>query len=126
MLDKFPEIVTRLAGIAERFATALDCVDTSFLADGVLDRLPTASRLGATLIDGRCQPEQTPMRDALRAALELAPAPNGFTAAQFAAKVHAITGTSDAAYTIRQAGCDLRRLRANSTSPANRRKSILK
>src|SRR6476620_5140857 len=46
------------------------------------------------------------MRDALRAALALAPAPNGFTA-----KVHAITGTSDADYTVRQAGYDLRKLR---------------
>ena len=28
MIEKFPEIVTRLAGIADRFATALDCVGT--------------------------------------------------------------------------------------------------
>src|ERR1700739_4336398 len=48
MIEKFPEIVTRLAGIAERFATALDCVDTGFLGDGVLDELPTGSTLGAT------------------------------------------------------------------------------
>ena len=34
MIEKFPEIVTRLAGIVERFATALDCVDTGFLGDG--------------------------------------------------------------------------------------------
>ena len=102
MLEKFPEIVTRLAGIAERFATALDCVDTGFLADGVLDQLPTGSRLGATRIGG-VDLNKPRMRDALRAALALAPAPNGFTVAQFAAKVHAITGTSDADYTIRQA-----------------------
>ena len=44
MIEKFPEIVTRLAGIAERFATALDCVDTGFLGDGVLDQLPTGIR----------------------------------------------------------------------------------
>ena len=43
MIEKFPEIVTRLAGIAERFATALDCVDTGFLGDGMLDQLPTGS-----------------------------------------------------------------------------------
>ena len=110
MLEKFPEIVTRLAGIAERFATALDCVDTGFLADGVLDQLPTGSRLGATRIGG-VDLNKPRMRDALRAALALAPAPNGFTVAQFAAKVHAITGTSDADYTIRQAGDDLRKLR---------------
>ena len=33
MIEKFPEIVTRLAGIVERFATALDCVDTGFLGE---------------------------------------------------------------------------------------------
>jgi hypothetical protein len=110
MLEKFPEIVTRLAGIAERFATALDCVDTGFLADGVLDQSPTGSRLGATRIGG-VDLNKPRMRDALRAALALAPAPNGFTVAEFAAKVHAITGTSDADYTIRQAGYDLRKLR---------------
>ena len=33
MIEKFPEIVTQLAGIVERFATALDCVDTGFLGD---------------------------------------------------------------------------------------------
>ena len=52
MIDKFAEIVTRLAGIAERFATALDCVDTGFLNDGILDRLPTGTRLGATRVGG--------------------------------------------------------------------------
>ena len=51
------------------------------------------------------------MRDALSAALALAPAPNGFTVAEFAAKVHAITGTCHADYSIRQAGYDLRKLR---------------
>jgi hypothetical protein len=39
------------------------------------------------------------------------PAPTGFTVGDFADKIHAITGTSDAEYTIRQAGYDLRRLR---------------
>ena len=28
MIEKFPEIVTQLAGIADRFATALDYIDT--------------------------------------------------------------------------------------------------
>ena len=52
MIEKFPEIVTQLAGIAERFATALDCVDTGFLGDGILDELPAGSTLGATRIGG--------------------------------------------------------------------------
>ena len=110
MIDKFAEIVTRLAGIAERFATALDCVDTGFLNDGILDRLPTGTRLGATRVGGVDVNKQR-MRDALSAVLALAPAPNGFTVGEFAAKVHAMTGTSDLDYTVRQAAYDLRKLR---------------
>ena len=110
MIDKFAEIVTRLAGIAERFATALDCVDTGFLNDGILDRLATGTRLGATRVGGVDVNKQR-MRDALSAVLALAPAPNGFTVGEFAAKVHAMTGTSDPDYTVRQAAYDLRKLR---------------
>jgi hypothetical protein len=33
-LENFPEIIIRLAGMAERFATTLDCADVSFLPDG--------------------------------------------------------------------------------------------
>ncbi len=36
VLDKFPDIVTRIAGIAgiaERFTSMLDCVDVSFISD---------------------------------------------------------------------------------------------
>jgi hypothetical protein len=110
MIEHFPEIVTRLAGIAERFATALDCVDTGFLGDGILDELPTGVRLGATRVGG-VDLNKTRMRDALRAALALAPAPNGFTVAEFAAKVHALTGVDHCGYTVRQAGYDLRKLR---------------
>ena len=110
MIEKFPDIVTQLAGIAERFATALDCVDTGFLGDGVLDELPTGVRLGAARIGG-VDLNKPRMRDALRAALALTPAPNGFTVAQFTAKVHALTGADHCGYTVRQAGYDLRKLR---------------
>jgi hypothetical protein len=110
MIEHFPEIVSQLAGIAERFCTALDCVDTGFIADGVLDELPTGSTLGATRIGGVDLNKQR-MRDALSAVLALAPAPRGFTVGELAAKVHAMTGRSAAGYTIRQAAYDLRKLR---------------
>ena len=110
MIEKFPEIVTRLAGVVERFATALDCVDTGFLGDGILDELPTGVRLGATRVGG-VDLNKPRMRDALRAALALAPAPSGFTVAEFTAKVHALTGVDHCGYTVRQAGYDLRKLR---------------
>ena len=49
------------------------------------------------------------IRAALAAALALAPAPAGFTAAEHAARVRQITGHED--YTTRQASYDLRKLR---------------
>ncbi len=110
MIDKFAEIVTRLAGIAERFATALDCVDTGFIRDAILDGLPTGVRLGATRI-GRVDLNKSRMRDAVRAARALAPAPNGFTAAEFTAKGHARTGHDHIGYSLRQATYGLRKLR---------------
>jgi hypothetical protein len=109
MIDKFPDIVTELAGIAERFATALDCLDTGFIGDGVLDQLPTGSTLGHARVGG-VDLNKKRMRDALSAVLALAPAPNGFTVAEFTAKVHAMTGRIGAAYSIRQAAYDLRKI----------------
>jgi hypothetical protein len=47
-LENFPEIIIRLAGIAERFATTLDCADISFIADGLLDELPLPAQVGST------------------------------------------------------------------------------
>jgi CrcB protein len=47
--------------------------------------------------------------------LALAPAPHRFSVGEFAAKVHARTGTSDAEYTICQAAYDLRKLRGKTT-----------
>ncbi|GBE68347.1 hypothetical protein MFM001_48090 [Mycobacterium sp. MFM001] len=110
MIEKFPQIVTQLAGIAERFATALDCVDTGFLDDGILDELPAGSTLGASRVGG-VDLNKPRMHEALRAALALAPAPNGFTVAEFAAKVHALTGVDHSGYSVRQAAYDLRKLR---------------
>ena len=35
-----------LAGMADRIATALDCADTGFLPDGLLDELPQPAQAG--------------------------------------------------------------------------------
>jgi hypothetical protein len=47
-LGNFPDIITRPAGMADRFATTLDCADISFIADDTLDELPLPPRIGAT------------------------------------------------------------------------------
>lgn len=108
-LENFAEIISRLAGIAGRFATALDCADTGFLPDGILDGLPLPAQAGQGRIAG-IDLNKPRIRAALAAALALAPAPAGFTAAQHAARARQITGKDD--YTTRQAAYDLRKLRA--------------
>ena len=51
VLDRWGEFTTRLAGMADRFCTALDCVDVGFLPDGI--RSPQRGRRPAawTIID---------------------------------------------------------------------------
>jgi hypothetical protein len=107
-LDNFEEIITRLAGIAGRFATALDCADTGFLPDGIPDELPLPALAGAGRTAG-IDLNKPRIRAALAAALALAPAPAGFTAAEHAARVRQITGNDG--YTTRQAAYDLRKIR---------------
>jgi hypothetical protein len=109
VLDRFPDVVARLAGMVDRFATALDCADVGFLPGDTLDELPRPGQLGHTRLGG-VDLNKPRMRAALAAALALAPAPGGFTAADFTAKVHAITGQAAADYTPRQAAYDLRKL----------------
>jgi hypothetical protein len=110
-LEKFPKIVARLAGMAERFCTALDCVDTGFIPDGTLDQLPLSSQVGATRVGG-IDLNKPRARAVLAAVLALAPAPSGFTVADLTARVTAMTGHDG--YTIRQAAYDLRKLRGKN------------
>ena len=107
-LENFPEIIARLAGIAGRFATTLDCADVSFIADGLLDELPLPSQLGSTRTGG-IDLNKPRIRAALAAALTLAAAPHGFTVAQFTAQARQLG--HNAGYTTRQGAYDLRKLR---------------
>jgi hypothetical protein len=110
-LEHFPEIITRLASMAERFATTLDCADITFIADGTLDELPLPSELGRARVSG-VDLNKPRIRAALSAALALAAAPRGFTVAEFTARVQAMNG--QATYTTRQAAYDLRKLRGKN------------
>jgi len=121
VLDRFPDIVAALAGIAERFCTAVDCVDVGFIADGTLDELPRPSQIGAVRVAGIDL--NTPrLRHALSAVLALAAAPDGFTVGQFTTTVHTLTGLTT--YTTRQAAYDLRKLRGKQliTKPGRSRR----
>ena len=107
--------------MADRFATTLDCADISFLPDGTLDELPLPSQIGAVRTGG-IDLNKPRIRAALAAALALAPAPHGFTVAEFAARVCQMTRHDG--YTIRQAAYDLRKLRGKKliTKPGRTRR----
>ena len=109
-LERFCQIISRLAGMAERFCTTLDCVDVGFITDQTLDELPRPSQLGRTKVGG-VDLNKPRMRAALTAVLALAVAPRGFTVAELTAKVQAMTGQTETGYTTRQATYDLRKLR---------------
>ncbi len=109
VLEKFPAIVSRLAGMVDRFTGMLDCVDVGFLPDGLLDELPLPSQLGATRVGG-VDLNQRRARAALAGVLALAVAPDGFTVADIATKVRSL-GHLDGHYTARRAAYDLRKLR---------------
>jgi hypothetical protein len=111
VLDRFGDITARLRAMAEAFCTTVDCVDVTFIPDGLLDELPHASLLGATRVGG-IDLNHARMRNTVAAVLALAVAPSGFTIGDLAAKVHTMTGQTDDDYTIRQAAYDLRKLRA--------------
>ena len=111
MLERFPEIVSRLTAMLERFTTLLDCVDAAFLPGEILDELPRPSRLGATRVGG-IDLNKTRVRAALAGVVALAAAPEGFTVAELTEKVHSMTGRSAAGYSTRQAAYDIRKLRA--------------
>jgi hypothetical protein len=66
--------------------------------------------------------DKTRTRTVLAAISALAAAPNGFSVADLATKVHALTGSAD--YTIRQAAYDLRKLRGHElvTKPGRSRR----
>ncbi|MGH3780848.1 MAG: hypothetical protein ACRDRO_09535 [Pseudonocardiaceae bacterium] len=123
VLDRFPEIIGRLAGMVDRFATTLDCVDVTFIGDGLLDQLPLPSQIGATRV-GVVDVNKPRIRAALSAALALSTAPSGFTVTEFTTKVHTMTGQTDSDYTSRQGAYDLRKLRGKDliTKPGRTRR----
>jgi hypothetical protein len=121
VLDRFPEIIGKLADMVDRFTTTLDCVDVGFLPEDTLDQLPLPSQLGATRIGG-IDLNKPRIRSTLAAVLALAAAPGGFTVTDLATKVHTMTGQTT--YTTRQAAYDLRKLRGKNliTKPGRSRR----
>ena len=109
-LDKFPEVVSRLKSVLERFADALSCIDQCFIADEMLEHLPVASQVGKTIVGG-IDLNKARMRHVVEALIALSPLPNGFTASNVADRVRALSKQSLSEYGPRHAAYDLKKLR---------------
>jgi hypothetical protein len=99
-----------LRAVLERFADALSCIDQCFIADDMLEQLPTTSRVGKTIVGG-IDLNKTRMHKVVEAVIALSPSPNGFTAADVAARVGALANHRHSRYGPRHAAYDLKKLR---------------
>ena len=124
-MDKFPEVVSRLKAVLERFADALSCIDQCFIADDMLEQLPAASQVGKTIVGG-IDLNKTRMRTVVEAVIALSPSPNGFTASDVAARVRATGDQHHAQYDPRQAAYDLKSCAASTSSPASPARAAMK
>ena len=95
-------MVWRLKSMLEKFADALSCIDQCFIADEMLEELPTASRVGKTIVGG-IDLNKARMRAVIAALIALSASPNGFTASHVAARVCARTKQSPSQYGPRHA-----------------------
>ncbi len=110
-LPCFPDIVNRLQGILERFLNAVGCMDTCFVSDETLEKLPQPAQVGQTRVGG-IDLNQPRMRRVADAILALSPSPAGFTSSDLACQVRAMSGQPDSEYGSRRAAYDIKKLRA--------------
>ena len=76
VLDHYGDITARLRTMAEAFCTTLDCVDVSFIPDGLLDELPKAINAGSDpRRRHRHEPATDPQHDRRRARPGRSPPP---------------------------------------------------
>jgi hypothetical protein len=109
-LAKFPDIVSKLKAILERFQQALSCMDQCFIADQSLEQLPTPTRVGQCRVGG-IDFNKPRLRWVAEAVLALAPNPAGFSATELACQVRNVAGPAASDYGRHQASYDLKKLR---------------
>jgi hypothetical protein len=109
-LENFPAIICRLKTLLERFADALSCIDSCFIADHTLERLPAASHVGKVTVGG-IDLNKPRMRWVAEAIIALSAASDGFTASALADRVCALGRQTPAQYGPTRAAYDLKKFR---------------
>jgi hypothetical protein len=109
-LEKFPRILMQAKDILERLMDALSCIDQCFIADGMLEELPTPSSVGKTKVGG-IDLNKASMRWVVEAliALCVSPSAQGFTASELGRQVIIGGGAAgkDAAFLAARAGLNM-------------------
>jgi hypothetical protein len=107
-IAKFPVVVSRLVANLDRFLEALRCVDVAWISDGTFEDLPKPAQVGGARVAG-LDLNKPRIRAVFEAIMALAPSPRGFGLADLADRVSLILKER---YVPRQAGYDLKKLRA--------------
>lgn len=110
-LSRFSWVVTKLGDILRRFLQVIHCMDASFIADDLLERLPQPCQVGQTRVGGMDINKQR-MRWHMQAVLALAVPLSGFTASALVQKFRDLAGPGGSVYGPRQAAYDLKKLRS--------------
>ena len=111
VVAKFPLVLAKLKAMLARFLDHLRWMDSPFVSDDTLDRLPLPCSIGKAQVGG-IDPNNPRMRGVLAAVLALAASPNGFRVGDLAGKVREITGQTISQYGSHRAAYDLKKLRA--------------
>ena len=110
-LPCFPDIVTRLKSILERFLNTVGCMNACFVSDETLEKLPEPAQIGHTRVGG-IDLNKLRTRRVAEAVLALSASPAGFTASDVARQVHSMSGRPESEYGPRRAAYDIKKLRA--------------
>ncbi len=110
-IDRFPDIVSALQALLDRFLSVLRSLDACFVDAHTLDVLPLPSTVGSVRVGG-VDLNKRRMQAVMEALLPLAVKPRGFQASDLAARVAELLGSEGQSYGPRQAAYDLKKLRA--------------
>jgi hypothetical protein len=109
-LERFPELVSILKSLLERFMNALSCIDQCFIGDETLEQLPASTQVGKTKVGG-IDFNKRRMWCVAEAVLALSASPHGFSASQLAERVRTQSRDREFPYGPRRAAYDLKKLR---------------
>jgi hypothetical protein len=110
-LKSFSRVAERMRGMVDRLLEALHGIDTCFIADGTLERLPEPGLVGQTKVGG-IDCNKLRVRAVMHAVVALSNSRKGFAASDLAARVRTLNGPSAKPYQLPSGGVRSEKLRS--------------